>query len=162
MKKIELTNGMFALVDDEDYFRVSQYKWLGVKFLEGKYYAKNHKHGLLSKFLLKTNPDEEFIVNFLNGDTLDYRKENLVKSQTTIKSSKYEVVKKRVQLTLDLDSTGETAVKNVIEPKSGVFKKIVFEAKHVDESGRVFHFGTFDNFKEAKESYERNMKILCE
>lgn len=163
MKQIPLSNGKFALVDEEDYFRVISYKWIAVKLFSDKFYARNQKFGLLSKFLLKSDPNEDFVVDFVNGDTLDYRKENLVKKKSVIRKDKFELVRKAQQLSLPLVSETFKA----FEPKqpnfiSGVFEKRVYEAKHIDGSGRVFHFGTFDTPEEAKVSYDRNMKMISD
>lgn len=163
MKQIQLTNGKFATVDEEDYYRVVGYKWVAVRLFADKYYARNQKHGLLSKFLLKSHPNEEFVVDFLNGDTLDYRKENLVKRKSIIRDPNFEIIKKKSQLTFEFHNINSFIREKGKENKGlGVYEKVVYEAKHVDESGRVFHFGTFDNLEEAKVAYERNMKMLAE
>jgi hypothetical protein len=81
MKKIHLIRGLYALVDDEDYERVSQYKWSisssgGYDYphtpirIEGKIkYIKMHR------FIM--NADIDTLVDHKNKDTLDNRKCNL-------------------------------------------------------------------------------------
>lgn len=163
MKQIPLSNGKFALVDEEDYYRVMAYKWIAVKLFSDKFYARNQKFGLLSKFLMKSDPNEDFVVDFVNGDTLDYRKQNLVKRKSVIRKQQFELVRRTHQLSLPLNSENS----EINEPKksefvSGVFEKRVYEAKHIDGSGRIFHFGTFDTPEEAKVSYDRNMKMISD
>lgn len=163
MKQIPLTHGKFALVDEDDYYRIINYKWMAVKLFSDKFYARNQKFGLLSKFILKSDPNEELVVDFLNGDTLDYRKENLVKRKSVIKSSKFEIVKKSVQLSLPLGSGKIEQVRNDSPSVvSGIFEKKVYEAKHIDESGRVFHFGTYETYADAKEAYDKSIKMISD
>jgi hypothetical protein len=163
MKQIPLSNGKFALVDEEDYYRVMSYKWIAVKLFSDKFYARNQKFGLLSKFLMKSDPNEDFVVDFVNGDTLDYRKQNLVKRKSVIRKQQFELVRRTHQLSLPLNSeNSETNEPKKSEFVSGVFEKRVYEAKHIDGSGRIFHFGTFDTPEEAKVSYDRNMKMISD
>ena len=83
MKKIELTKGQYALIDDEDYQRVSKYKWYAGYCQDTKgYYARrtaldgNRKYPiLLHRFLM--NPPADMQVDHINHDTLDNRKSNL-------------------------------------------------------------------------------------
>jgi len=78
MKKIPLTKGKFAIVDDEDYPYLNRFSWhwdidiVATTFhdLDGK-----DKHVPMYRFLITTNP-----VNFIffkNGNKLDHRKQNL-------------------------------------------------------------------------------------
>lgn len=77
MKQISLTQSKFALVDDEDYERVSKYKWfyhLGYA-KRGIYDPKiknNHHQGMHSFIMQHTK-----YIDHKNRDGLDNRKENL-------------------------------------------------------------------------------------
>lgn len=43
MKEVQLTQGLVALVDDEDYERVSEYNWHAIKSTNGRtVYARTH------------------------------------------------------------------------------------------------------------------------
>ena len=160
MKKIPLTNEKFALVDDEDYNKLIKYKWVAVNLFSDKIYARNQKFGLMSKFIMKTSPNEDPIVDFINGDTLDYRRSNLIKRKSIIKSPKLEIIRRNHQLSFDF-----SVFKSIVQSdrkivNSGVFEKVLYEAKYVDQSGRVFNFGIFENRKEAMEAYQRNIKMI--
>lgn len=83
MQKIKLSNGMFALVDDEDYEFLSQFKWQAVysKFSDS-YYAhtqrggrKNRKTFLMHRIIMNT--PSELRCDHKNHNTLDNQKQNL-------------------------------------------------------------------------------------
>ncbi len=117
MKLIELTKGLFAKIDDEDFEEISKYKWHALfKRKGGKPYAntsvhisgsgKNRKKKNINmhKLIMKTTKH----VDHKNGDTLDNQKNNLrecnnsqnhmnigkIKKKTT---SKYKGVSQRKQ-----------------------------------------------------------------
>jgi len=82
MKRIFLTQGKVAIVDDDDYKRVSKYKWYANKDLKN-YYAKrwspmqNGKRRIIWMHRFIMSAPEEFEVDHINQDTLDNRKDNL-------------------------------------------------------------------------------------
>lgn len=62
MKRIKLTQGKFALVDDEDFEKLSQYKWY-VVFNHGNWYAKRNAYTnkkvvsiYMHRFIINTSP----------------------------------------------------------------------------------------------------------
>lgn len=87
MKIIQLTKNKFAIVDDEDYKRVSALKWqavlnkkiyyayhsVGIVLLNGR---KSSKHIKMHRFIMGIN-DSKIQVDHINGNGLDNRKENL-------------------------------------------------------------------------------------
>ena len=82
MKEIPLSNGNLVKVDDVDYEELSKYEW-GTINNKGKYiYAARgtRNNGIYSKILMHRyimgNPDGK-MVDHINGDTLDNRRENL-------------------------------------------------------------------------------------
>lgn len=87
MRKIRLTKGKYALVSDEDYERVSQFKWYASLESRGtKWYAvrrelRNGKRVKIRmhRFILELPPGKEDsrVVDHLNHDSLDNRRENL-------------------------------------------------------------------------------------
>jgi hypothetical protein len=83
MKKIPLTKGMFAIVDDEDFKWLSQWKWN----FSADGYAKRSQYVRLGKYkytskiirmhrLVNQTPDGQ-ITDHINRNKLDNRKENL-------------------------------------------------------------------------------------
>lgn len=86
MKKIELTQDLFATVDDADYAILNEYKWHAAERRE-HYYARRWQkpeEGQGSKGayiqmhhqIVDAQPDDKVL--FANGDTLDCRRENLI------------------------------------------------------------------------------------
>lgn len=84
MKKVSLTKGMFALVDNEDFEFVSRYKWqANYAKSTDSYYAqttvrigKNVRKTIkMHRIVLAVNPGEQ--VDHKNGITLDNTKNNL-------------------------------------------------------------------------------------
>jgi len=81
MKEIPLTRGYVALVDDEDYERVSRWKWYAVVIPQAKpvVYARrkfslNGKKSWipLHRFIMDAKPGQ--FVDHINGNTLDCRR----------------------------------------------------------------------------------------
>jgi hypothetical protein len=80
-KYIKLTKGLSALVDDEDYEKFNQFNWCCSKS-GNKYYAirRVKKNGVNKDIKLHREimmATEEQIVDHINGDCLDCRKENM-------------------------------------------------------------------------------------
>lgn len=77
MKEIILTNGLIALVDNEDYERINKYKWT---FHNGGY-AIRHIEGtknstiMMHREILHTKKNKN--LDHINQNKLDNRKENL-------------------------------------------------------------------------------------
>jgi hypothetical protein len=85
MLEVELTQGQFALIDDEDYERVTKYKWHAVKVGRDRWYAA-HAFPTGLKFPYQTNvylhrflmePEDGMTVDHLNGNGLDCRRANM-------------------------------------------------------------------------------------
>lgn len=85
MQQVHLTKGMLALVDDEDYQRVMQYKWSSIFGKRTNAYAvariKNDEGKwrmiYLHHFVLGKRPDKGLVVDHINGCSMDNQKENL-------------------------------------------------------------------------------------
>jgi len=82
-KEIKLTQGKVAIVDDEDFDYLNQFKWYANKKYKKYYVVRNvkdiqGKHTLLSmhRFIIG-NTDSKMHTDHINGNTLDNRKENL-------------------------------------------------------------------------------------
>lgn len=84
MRKISLTQGKYALVDDEDFEKVSKLKWFAYKngnFFYARHSArhsenKKSQYKLLHRFIMKARSKKKF-VDHINGNGLDNRRKNL-------------------------------------------------------------------------------------
>jgi hypothetical protein len=78
VKQIPLTQGKFALVDDEDFDYLSQWKW---HITARKYAARsltlNGKKSSIYMHRVLSKNDKRLHTDHINGDTFDNRKENL-------------------------------------------------------------------------------------
>jgi hypothetical protein len=77
MKHIPLTQGKFAIVDDEDYEKVSQLKWYPFyPRKRGTCYAHTSRGQLMHRFILGLGAGDPQ-TDHRNGNGLDNRRENL-------------------------------------------------------------------------------------
>jgi hypothetical protein len=84
MKEIALTQGFTAKVDDCDYAKVSKFKWCANKgsgnktpyAVRGERLSGKLVRVSLHRMIARAEPGDK--VEFVNGDTLDCRRENLV------------------------------------------------------------------------------------
>lgn len=80
MKKIALTQGFFARVDDDDYKTLSKHKWFVIVRGDKKYAVRATKKGGVHNVIFMHRqifgfPDER--INYEDGDTLNNTRENL-------------------------------------------------------------------------------------
>ena len=77
--QIPLTKGKVALVDEEDYERLTKYSWRLKQSAGGNLYAQRDAHDgsliVMHREVLKPPPDKQ--VDHINGDGLDNRRSNL-------------------------------------------------------------------------------------
>lgn len=82
MKQIPLTQGLFALVDDDDYEWLNQWKWCAAKD-RNVFYARrnskrvNGKQTPIHMHIEIIGRKEGLVTDHINGDGLDNRRENL-------------------------------------------------------------------------------------
>ena len=84
MKQIQLTQGQIALVDDEDYGLVSQYKWWAAKNYDGTYHAvSKEKIGKkrvvlrMHRLIMGVKYGEKQVVHHKDHNTLNNTRDNL-------------------------------------------------------------------------------------
>jgi hypothetical protein len=78
MKEITLTQGKIALIDNEDFEKVSKFKW-NANFQHTDWYARSWKNGkrlLMHRFIMGIE-DSNILVDHRNHNTLDNQKTNL-------------------------------------------------------------------------------------
>jgi len=141
MKTLQLTNGYEAIIDDDDFERVSSFKWHGAKSRTGVYVRHGRNPALiLHRFILDAKPGVS--VDHINGNTLDNRKENLricTSAENTRNSRKY--------------STNVSGCKGVsyIEWRNKWASKITFNYKK-------YFLGYYNTREDAFEAYKAKAK----
>lgn len=142
-KEIQLTQGKVAIVDDEDFDRVSVRKWqiypkgyagATVKVFLGRQTV------LMHRFIIDAGKDEQ--VDHVNGDKLDNRKENLRICTPT---------QNRANSKARSDGSG---VKGVHLQKAGNYTASICHNREVQ------YLGTFDKIEDAKKVYDERAKEL--
>lgn len=143
MKKIQLSQGKAALVDDEDYEFLSRWKWhYGV----GGYACRSQYFGMMNgkpkkKLILmhrvvnKTFVDDQ--TDHINGDRLDNRRLNL----RTVNQSQNNMNQKPL------------AGKSSIYKGVSFFKRDETWEAHIKKDGRKRHIGYYSSEKTAARAY---------
>ena len=151
MENIELTKGKVAIVDDEDYKFLSQYKWGAFKN-RNIYYAarmdyrgKKRKNILMHRVIMGEPTDMQ--IDHINGNGLDNRRINLrvvTQSQNLRNSWKHRIGK----VESDIKSIGVTVKK---------YKdKIYYQAQGVI-NGKNVYLGCYPTEELAHEAYKNSL-----
>ena len=77
MKKIELTQGQYAIVDDEYFDEINQYNWYSNKGYAVRHVTVSGKRTKQLMHRLITNCPDDMEVDHINHDKLDNQKSNL-------------------------------------------------------------------------------------
>lgn len=140
-KKIPLTRGFFAIVDESDYEELSRKKWTYISAgYAGNYFRNNGKVCCIRMHRLLLNAKSFQEVDHINGNGLDNRKENLrictraenVRNRGSSKGKLYKGVFK---------STAQNSW----------FSQIMVD-------GKMIYLGSFDDPKKAAEVYNEAAK----
>lgn len=80
MKEISLTKGMTALIDDEDFDKVKEFKWYAHESRPGKFYARSdfpgRKRVFLHRFIMNID-DPKIQVDHIDGNKMNNTRSNL-------------------------------------------------------------------------------------
>jgi hypothetical protein len=143
MKEIELTQGYVAIVDDEDYEYLSQWKWFASRNATGRYYAVRNegKNQIrMHREILKAPKGME--VDHINTNTLFNVKKNL-----------------------RICTRAENA-KNLSKPKNNTsgYKGVSRDRRkwkaYIGLNNKKIHIGMFSSPKEAARAYDEKAKEL--
>jgi hypothetical protein len=138
MKEIKLTKDKFAIVDDEDYEWLNQWKWFSHKSEYAvRNIRKNGKRNMLFMHSVILNPPNGMFTDHINRNKLDNRRCNLricTKSQNTINSR--------------TRSDNKSGIKGVCWKKDN--HKWVAQISHL---GGSRHIGYYKNKQDAANAY---------
>jgi hypothetical protein len=146
MKKIPLTRGLFALVDDEDFEYLNQWKWCANK-IGNTFYAVRATGKRINNRMVTTTyymhrilmkPEGKLIIDHINKYGLDNRKENL------------RVVTKREN---SWNKIGQAEFIGVQKAKKRYQAKAVI-------NGKMKHIGIYKTPEEAHNNYLLTIKSL--
>lgn len=145
MKTLPLSQGMTAIVDDEDFEELNKYKWsfhrekngnIGGYAFRNKTVSPNKRITIkMHRELLHTPPGME--VDHKNGDGLDNRKENLRLA------------------TRQQNCANRKLFKNSIHGLKGVFQKLPCKNfySQIRVNKKIIRLGVFETKEEAHQAY---------
>jgi len=163
MKLIPLTQGQFAIVDDEDYEYLSQWKWYAHKNPRGYYAVRasrtppGRKRVHLHREIL--NPPDGMDCDHINGDGLDNRRCNLrvcTRAENARNQQPQDGYSSRFKGVTRIKQTGKWRVRVKVDGRSthlGYFTDEIEAARAYDRAARELH-GEFarTNFHEDAKS----------
>lgn len=140
MKTIPLTQGMEAIVDDENYRYLSQYKWHAYKN-RNTYYAKRdvYENGTRRHILM-----HRVIAGAKDGDIVDHRNHNGLDNQ----KSNLRVVSNGTNIRNSLRSKGSSGYFGVTRARRK------FRSTFYLDGQRRIHLGVFTTPEEAARAYD--------
>lgn len=149
-RKIPLTQNEYAIVDEDDYERVSQYRWTLRVHDGGRYKYALHRAGhagkkgrmLMHRFIMDAPPG--MVVDHINHDGLDNRKSNL-----RVVTSDDNMKNRRSNRGSRVQYKGVTYA-----PKRGVW------LAEIRADGDRMYLGQYSDPKEAALAYDRAARTL--
>lgn len=142
MREIPLTKGMVAIVDDDDYAELSQFKWHYNSGYAVRGINRGRQKVLMHRYINKTPDGME--TDHINGNKLDNRKENL----RAVNSSQNNINK--------------AMQKNNTSGTRGVFwhKATKRWVSSIGLNGKSVHIGYFKDKAEAETAYQNAAQSL--
>lgn len=139
VRKIELTQGKFAIIDADDYDKVSRYKWC----FHMKYAATNIKRSTVHMHtIIMGRPPSGCVIDHVNGIGTDNRKSNL------------RICTQHQNLMNRFKSKNYEGSNKGIHRRDGL-KKV---RARIYYNGKERHLGYFDSETEAAAAYNKAAK----
>lgn len=159
---IPLSRGLFTIIDDGDFKKVSKFKWF-TSVCNGKFYATTHiKNETIRLHRFVTKAKKGFDVDHKNSVTLDNRKSNLrvcthsenLMNRKSISSNNTSGFR-GVTWSKNARKWDARLMKNYKHIYLGLFKTKKEAALAYDKAA-LEHFGEFANLNFPKSSHSRN------
>lgn len=141
MRKIPLTQGRFALIDNEDYEKISQYKWFYHDYACRK---QNKQLVMMHRFLIGIIPDNKEI-DHINGDKLDNRRCNL-----RLATHSENQANKKIGIN---NISGFKGVSVTFRKYKGTIYK--YYVAQISKDSKIRNLGTFKYINKAIEKYNK-------
>jgi len=149
-RRIPLTKGKFAIVDPDDYYRLSEYKWFVSGGISNNFYAVRrgpNRNGLRRTVIRMhrevANTPDGMVCDHINGNSLDNRKANL-RSATHMQNSW---------------NTRKSSQSCSSKYKGVTFYKMDQKwHAQISVNGKRIFLGTFEGEKEAAKEYDKAAK----
>ena len=139
MKRIQLTQGKYTIVDNEDFEYLNQFNWHFDGFYAGRNIRVNNNKTRIRMHREVAKTPKGYVTDHLNGDKLDNRKGNL---KICTQSENQKRMKKF--------TTNKTGVSGVHWDKS---RQKFLASKCFN--GKRTNIGRFDSLIKAKKAYEK-------
>lgn len=148
MKKIPLTQGKFAIVDDEDYAELSKHKWYALK-VDKTWYAyrgarmPNNKMALVAMHRQILNAPKGSEVDHMNHNGLNNKRDNI-----------------------QICSKGQNQANQNMRGGTSVFKGVYWHKSREEWRAQIKHnrknicLGSFSNEVDAAKAYDKKAKEL--
>lgn len=145
MRKIRLTNGKYALVDDDDFYMVSGYIWRSINHHRNTGYAGtiiNKKLVLMHRMILDAKKGQ--IIDHINHNGIDNRRKN-IRLCTSSQNCMNKI--KRCKKT-------DTPYKGIYRGYKGSWRACI------RINGKTIHLGSHSTQKEAALAYNKKAKEI--
>lgn len=143
MKEIQLSRGKVALVDDEDFELLNQYKWYAQKGHK-TFYATTSRGILMHRLILGLNETNTYC------DHEDYNGLNNQKSNLRIATNSQNSINSRKRENTTSKYKGVWLTKSKYKDKAYLY----WQAR-VNKDKKVFHLGYFKDEQEAALAYNK-------
>lgn len=141
MKEINLTQGKVALVDDEDFEYLNQWRWSAARYSDNIYYAASRVKGKsITMHRLLMNSDKQRQVDHKDGNGLNNQKSNLRFANYSQNGSNRRAWGSSCFLGVNID-------------RGKIYARITL-------NGQTLYLGRFKTEEDAARAYDRKAKEL--